>query len=295
MTKSIRIDETLSNAGGYFLNANRLIESGRSDFQSYEVYETQKFGKLFRLDDCFMTSEKDEFFYHENMIHVPLLAAPPAENTLIIGGGDGGSADELCKYQSMKKIVIVELDKKVIDLARKYFKSIHHDVLDDPRVEIRIEDGLQYVRQFAPAHNLKFDFIVLDLTDPVGPAEALYSTQFFSDCKELLTESGALSLHIGSPIFKPDAVLQILANLKHVFRHVTPYFVNVPLYGTLWGMACASDVVNPKQLTSEEVDARIKKESISDLNFLNGDVYKGIMALPNYLKSLIDISTLPPK
>ena len=288
MTKLIRIDESLSAAGGYFLNADRLIESGHSEFQAYEVYDTTRFGTLFRLDGCFMTSERDEFFYHENMIHVPLLAAHPARRALIIGGGDGGSAEELCKYRSMTQIVLVELDGKVIDIARRYFESIHHGKLDDPRVEIRIEDGLRYVRDIAPALNQPFDFIVLDLTDPVGPAAELYTARFFADCKRLLTDGGALSLHIGSPIFKPENVRQILANLRSVFSIVTPYFVNVPLYGTLWGMACASDTVNPRTMTADAVEARIQKESLLDLQFLNGDAYASLMALPNYLRKLTD-------
>ncbi len=282
-----RLLEELNENGGFYFRAGKLLESGASEYQEYEVWETPQFGKLFRLDGYFMTSEKDEFFYHENLIHVPAITHPGPASALVIGGGDGGSAEELFKHPSMKRVVLVELDAKVIEIARAHLQSVHRGALDDPRLELRIEDGLNYVRNVAPAAGTRFDLIVLDLTDPIGPAEALYGAEFFKDCKTLLTPKGAITLHIGAPIFQPERVLQIRDNLCAAFTNVFPYFLYIPLYGSQWGMACAADGLDPTALSPAEVDRRVAERGISDLQYYNGAVHCAQFALPNYLRHLL--------
>lgn len=279
--------EELSADAGFFVKGGRLIESGESEYQAYEVWDTPQYGKLFRLDGFFMTSERDEFFYHENLIHVPCIAQAAPRRALIIGGGDGGSAEELLKYPTMERVVLVELDGKVIDIAREHFASVHRGSLDDPRLELRIEDGLRYVREIAPASGEQFDLIVLDLTDPIGPAEALYTSRFFGECKALLSEQGAMTLHIGAPVFQPARLRQLVDNLRAVFSTVSPYFMYIPLYGSQWGMAVASDGLDPKALTATEVDQRISARSLGNLQYYNGDMHVAQFALPNYLRSLL--------
>ena len=287
MSDKIRIDEELGVSGGHFLYATRLIEKTQTEYQEVEVYNTDLFGKLFKLDGYFMTSEVDEFLYHENMIHVPLMPNAAPKSALIIGGGDGGSAEELLKYPSMQKVVMVELDKKVVDIAKEHLERVHHNAFDDPRLQLLIEDGLKYVREIAPESGLTFDLIVLDLTDPIGPSEALYTEQFFNDCKKLLTKEGTISLHIGSPIFTPDLPKSLLVKLRKVFKQVTPYLVYIPLYGTLWGMACASDGISPASIPPEKVDQKIANTPLTHLQFLNDQTYQGLFAIPNYLKPVL--------
>ena len=279
--------EALNEDAGHYLRKGRLIEAGETPYQSYEVWETPGFGRLFRLDGYFMTSERDEFFYHENLIHVPCVAHPAPRSALIIGGGDGGSADELFKHPSMTRVVLVELDDKVVDIARKHLPTVHNGSLDDPRVELRFADGLVYVRETAPAEGSRFDLIVLDLTDPIGPAEALYTEAFFEDCKRLLTEHGALSLHIGAPVFQPERVRDLVTRLRKVFRHVAPHFHYIPLYGSLWGMACAADSLDPTALDAATVDARIAERALPALQYYNGQTHHASFAQPNYLKQLL--------
>lgn len=276
--------EALSEGAGFYIRGGRLIESGQSEFQAYEVWDTPEFGKLFRLDGYFMTSERDECFYHENLIHVPCIAHPEPRSALIIGGGDGGSAEELLKYPAMSRVVLVELDRKVIDLARQYFAAVHRGALDDPRLDLRIEDGLRYVRDSASAGGARFDLIVLDLTDPIGPAEALYTESFFADCKALLTAHGAMTLHIGAPFHQLARLDQLVSRLRAVFPKVSPYFMYIPLYGSQWGMAVAADRLDPTQLTPAEVDQRLAARGIGDLQHYNGKVHQAQFALPNYLR-----------
>ena len=279
--------ELVSEDAGYFLRGARLLEAGRSEWQAYEVWETPRFGKLFRLDGCFMTSERDEFYYHENLIHVPGVAHPGLRRALILGGGDGGSADELLKYPGIERIVIAELDAKVVELSRRHLGAVHHGALDDARVEVRIGDGMKYVHEDGPAAGERYDLIVLDLTDPVGPAEALYAADFFAACKALLAEGGALTLHIGTPVFQPERVRELVDRLRRVFAKVRPYFLYIPLYGSLWGMACASDTLDPAALGAEEVNRRLATRAIRELQYFNGAVHCAQFALPNHLRVLL--------
>lgn len=279
--------EPLCEDAGHYLRGGRLLEAGRSPWQSYEVWETPRFGRLFRLDGCFMSSERDEFHYHENLVHVPGIAHPGPRNALILGGGDGGSAEELLKYGTMRRVVIVELDAQVVALARRYLHGVHHGALDDPRVELRIGDGLDYVRAQRAAGGERYDLIVLDLTDPVGPAAALHTADFFAACRGLLAAGGLLSLHLGTPVFQPARVREIVRSLRSVFDCVRPYFLYIPLYGSLWGLASASDGIDPAALTADEVDRRLLARGVTGLQHLNGAVQCAQFALPNHLRSLL--------
>lgn len=281
------IFEWLNDDAGYFFRAGRLIERGRSTWQDYEVWDTPQLGRLYRLDGCFMSSERDEFHYHENIIHVPAIAHPGPRTALIIGGGDGGSADELFKYPTMERVVLVELDQKVIDIARAHLQTVHNGALDDPRLDIRIGDGLHYVMEDGPAAGDRYDLIVLDLTDPVGPAAALYAEDFFRACGALLAPGGALALHLGAPAFQPARVRELVQRLRAVFALVRPYFLYIPLYGSLWGLATASATLDPRTIAAAEVDRRIVERGIGALQHYNGEVHRAQFALPNHLRSLL--------
>jgi len=275
--------EYLTNEWGFFIKSKREYERFRSPYQSVEVHETEPFGKLFRLDGRFMTSEQDEFFYHENLVHIAAITHPQPERALIVGGGDGGSAEELLKHPSIKKIVLAEIDVAVVDIARKYLESVHRGSLDDPRLELRIGDGFQYVRDSTEL----FDLIVLDLTDPGGPSLELYTPEFYRACAARLTSLGAMTLHIASPVAHPDRIRQTLVSLRSAFSIVTPYLVSVPLYGGLWMMACCSAGLDPRRMTTVEVDRRVAQRGLRDLHYYNGEMHRASLALPNFVRALV--------
>lgn len=281
-----RFWERLSEATGYTYDLE-LIEAGESRYQKYEVGVSPLYGRMFRLDGCAMTSEADEFIYHENLIHVPALAHPAPQRALIIGGGDGGSADELLKYPTMAAIDLVELDEAVVQLSRRYFEAVHHGALDHSKVHIQIEDGLKFVAERAERGEERYDLIVLDLTDPQGPAEALYERPFFEQCAQLLGEQGLLSLHIGPPDHQPQRVQALMARLRSVFQFVYPHFHYIPIYGALWGLAAASQDIDCGALTAAEVDRRIAERGIGELRYLDGETYRARGVLPRYLKALL--------
>jgi spermidine synthase len=247
------------------------------------VHDTVPFGRLFRLDGHFMTSEKDEFFYHENLVHPAALTHPKPARALIVGGGDGGSAEELLKHPSIESVTLAEIDASVVAISRKYLPSVHGGAFDDPRLTLRIGDGFDYVRSGLG----RYDLIVLDLTDPGGPSEALYTTDFYRACAARLEPDGAMTLHIASPVAHPERIRGTLSALRQVFPVVTPYLTSIPLYGGLWMMACAGATLDPRKLDGGEIDRRIAARGIAKLRYYNGDMHRAALALPNFVRDLV--------
>jgi spermidine synthase len=289
---TVWIDEPISPDARLQLAVTREIARMQTPFQSLTAYETVRFGKLFQLDGANMTSEGDEFFYHENLVHPPLIAMPAPRKALIIGGGDGGALEEILKHPSVERVVVAELDAAVIDFARAHFQSIHHGAFDDRRVELHIGDGAAYLARSME----QFDLIALDLTDPEGPAEALYSTAFFEHAKARLYPHGCLALHIGSPVFHPDRVRSLHARLKQTFSLVRVALVYVPIYGALWAMAYASANTDPTALSLENVNARIVARNLEDkgraLQYYNANTHFGMFSLPNFVIRLFEVDSM---
>jgi spermidine synthase len=285
------IFDWLNAHSGYGFTASRRLQTLDSPYQRVEVFDTPQFGKLFRLDGRLMTSEREEFFYHECMTHPALLAHPNPQSVLVIGGGDGGSSEEIFKHPSVKRVVMAELDAAVIDVARQHLGQIHKGALDDPRLEIRIGDGYEYVKNATE----KFDLIVLDLTDPDTPAFHLYSEEFFRLCRERLNPGGMLTLHLGTPVYAPETVRKNAASLRRVFKQVHPLALFIPLYGSLWCLGIASDSTNPRLMTADAIAARLRERRIGGLRYYNAEVHGGLFALPTFVKALTDPSQEPAR
>ncbi len=283
MDNSRYLAERLTPDFGFYLREAQLLAQKQSPWQHIEVFDNPLFGRVMRIDGCFMTSERDEFFYHEPMIHLPALAHPGPRSALVVGGGDGGAVEELLKYPTMERVVLAELDADVVDLARTWLGKIHKGALDDPRMELRLGDA----RGLIESGSERFDQIVLDLTDPFGPALDLYTVEFYQACQRTLLPGGVLSLHMGSPIHLPGSMARIAASLQQAFPIVRPYLQYVPLYGTLWCMAMASDSTDPALLSSAEVDTRIAERGLQDLQLYNGATHQALLAQPNFVRELL--------
>jgi spermidine synthase len=279
---SEKIFERLNDASGVYFEGT-LVERRQTPFQLLEVYDTPELGRIFRLDGFNMTSERDEFFYHENLVHPAAVAHPDPKRALVIGGGDGGSSEELLKHSTLERVHMAELDPDVIEVAKRHFAKVHRNAFDDPRLEVTVGDGLAYLRRTA----VRYDLVSMDLTDPVGPSMELYSPATFALAKGAMAPGGALTLHMGSPISHPQRVRSTLDSLRQVFERVAPYFVHIPLYGSTWGFACASDTLDPRSLTPAQVDDVIRRRGIGDLQYYNGDTHRAAFALPNYVRALL--------
>jgi spermidine synthase len=173
------------------------LQTLQTPYQKLELLQTPQFGKVLRLDDCFMTSEGEEFFYHEALVHPAAMAHPAPRKALILGGGDGGAAEELLKHPSIERVVLAELDEAVVQFSRQHLQAVHRGALDDARVEVCIGDGLALME----ATDERFDLALMDLTDPDTPASALYAPDSLARMKRVLAPGGALVLHLGSPVF----------------------------------------------------------------------------------------------
>lgn len=277
-----KIHEKLTDASGVYFDAT-LVERHQTAFQLLEVYETPELGRIFRLDGANMTSERDEFLYHEPLVHPASIAHPNPRQALVIGGGDGGSAEEFLKHATIERVHMAELDPEVIAVSKAQFSRVHRGAFDDPRLVVTVGDGLAYLQET----RVRYDVIAMDLTDPVGPSMALYSRETFALAKRAMADGSALVLHVGSPFFHPQRVRATIDNLRAVFKVVAPYFVHIPLYGAWWGFACASDSLDPRTLSVDEADRRIAARGLRDLQFYNGEMHRAIFAQPNYVRALL--------
>jgi len=276
------IFDWLNADAGYGFTARERLQTLQSPYQRIEVYDTQQFGRLFRLDGRLMTSEGEEFFYHECMTHPAMLAHPNPQSVLVIGGGDGGSCEEIFKHPSVQRVVMAELDEAVIDISKRYLGAIHRGAFDDPRLTVQIGDGFDFVRSTKE----RFDLIVLDLTDPDTPAFHLYSEQFFRMCAGILNPGGMLTLHLGSPVFQQSTVRKNADALRRVFAQVHPLALYIPLYGSLWCLALASDTVNPRAVATRSIAARMRERRIADLRYYNPELHEALFVLPNFVRGL---------
>jgi spermidine synthase len=177
---------------------------------------------------------------------------------------------------------MVELDGRVVEIAKEHFGAIHRGVFDNPKLRLLIEDGLKYLAETKE----KFDHIALDLPDPIGPATALYEETFFRDCKRALAAGGVLTLHMGSPWSRPDRVKMLYGRLAKMFKIARPYTMFIPLYGCLWSMCACSDSTDVAAVNSGEIDIRIGNRGLSHLQYYNGAAHQALFALPNFVREL---------
>ncbi len=225
-TKDVRLE----------VRASKLLFSGKSKYQKIEVVENNTYGRVLFLDGTFQLTERDEFIYHEMLAHIALFSLENPKNILIIGGGDGGLARECLKHNP-DEISLVEIDEMVVDISRKYLPTLSIS-FKDKRVKIVIDDGAEFVRK----SEKKFDTVLVDSTDPVGPASVLFTEQFYRDVKKVLKEGGILGAQTGTPFLYPDHLSMAYSNLKKVFKYVDVYIATVPTYpSSIWSFTFASD------------------------------------------------------
>lgn len=259
------------------------LQTLQTPYQKLELLQTPQFGKVLRLDDRFMTSEGEEFFYHEALVHPAAMAHPAPRKALILGGGDGGAAEELLKHPSIERVVLAELDEAVVQFSRQHLQAVHRGALDDARVEVCIGDGLALME----ATDERFDLALMDLTDPDTPASALYAPDSLARMKRVLAPGGALVLHLGSPVFHGPQVAELVRSLRQQFAVVRCYGLYIPLYGAYWGLAVASDELDPLELKAQQVAERLRQRRVRDLQYYNEQVHGALFALPNYYRELL--------
>jgi spermidine synthase len=261
----------------------RLVARVNSPYQLIEVWDTDQLGRLFTLDGRPMTSTGDEFIYHECMVHPIALAHPSPRTALVLGGGDGGAARQLLRHPGIERIVVAELDAEVVRLTREHLPAVCGGAFDDPRVELVIGDAAHYVAHcvahcVAAAAPAQFDLVVFDLTPPDSPAAGLYTPAFYTQLKRAMRPSAALSLHLGSPYFHARRVAGLLDDLHAAFGIVRTMHTFVPLYGSLWMMASASDTLDPAALAIDTLTERLATRGIDSLKHYDPAMHAGLFS-----------------
>ena len=279
--------EPLNDSTGFYVKAARQVGEWQTRFHTLAVFDTPHYGRVFRLDGWNMTSEREEFVCHENLVHPALSAHTAPKKALILGGGDGGAAEEALKHPSIEQVTLCEADAELLRIAKEHFFAVHRGAFDNPKLRLVVGDGMKFVRE---THE-RFDLIVLDQHPPAGPAAPLHAAEFLQHCRAALAPGGALVLHLGAPVAQPERVAEIAQRLNGVFRIVRPYMMYVPLYGAQWAMAVCSDKLDPKSITADEIDRRIEQRKLHDLRFYNGETHEGVFALPNFVRELV----VPPR
>ena len=198
------------------LRVERVLHQAKTDHQDLLLFENPLFGRVLSLDGIVQTTERDEFFYHEMLVHVPVLAHGAVERALIVGGGDGGALEELLKHPGLRAATLVEIDQSVIDFSKAHLTAICGQAFDDPRLELVIADGLAWVAE-QKGQREPFDLILIDSTDPVGPGEVLFTESFYADCAGLLAEGGLVVTQNAVPFTEPESLAKPTAALGRSF------------------------------------------------------------------------------
>ncbi len=266
----------------FSIRVEKHIESVQSDFQKIDVFQTPEFGKVLVIDGFIMLTEKDEFIYHEMITHVPMTVNPDIKSILVIGAGDGGTVRELTRYESVEKIDMVEIDKKVVDVCMEHIPQTASK-LNDKRVNLYFEDGLKFVK----AKNNEYDLIIVDSTDPIGPGFELFTREFYENCFNALRSDGILVNQHESPYYKREAEAMQLAHkkIKTVFPIASVYQAHIPTYGSgHWLFGFASKKYDPVE------NINVNKWNLAGLTtrYYNTNIHKGAFALPNYVIDLLN-------
>ncbi len=255
-------------------------KSYNSSLQQIEVLDSIQYGKVLVIDGVIQTSEIDEFIYHEMITHIPMLSHPNPENILVIGGGDGGVVRELSKYSNVK-ITLVEIDEKVIQVAKEEFPEISAS-LNNKNVTIINEDGSKFIKR----NHHEYDIIIIDSSEPISHSANLFSKEFYCNVKKALKNNGIVTLQSESPLINLELIISIRKLLLSIFKIVEHYFAPMPTYPTgLWSFTYASSKYKPKILKD-------KKLLLPKLNnkYLNEEIFKASFAMPNFVKEALKCS-----
>jgi len=276
--------ETLYQGYGQSLSLDKVLYEIKSDHQHLLIFENHQFGTVLALDGVVQTTQRDEFVYHEMLTHVPIMAHGAVRRVLIIGGGDGGILREVCRHPEIEHITQVEIDQAVIDMCRQYLPGHSDGAYEDPRANIVIGDGFDFVQ----TTNQTFDLIISDSTDPQGPGEVLFSKDFYAGCKRCLKPGGILVTQNGVAFMQLDELRNTAQRLKPLFNDWTFYGAAVPTYvGGIMAFAWASDSPGPRQLDLTTLEQRWQARKVPT-RYYTPALHHGAFALPRYILDEID-------
>ena len=257
-----------------------ILYENHSEFQHTQVVDSHEYGRMLLLDGIVQTTEKDEFIYHEMMVHVPILSHPNPERILIIGGGDGGILREVLKHSSVSSVTMVEIDSEVIDLCQEYLPMINAGAFEDERTNLVINDGAVFIKETKD----KFDVIIFDSPDPIGPARVLFSEEFYSNLQDHMTSNGILVRQTGSIHLQSDEQREAYGLLAGVFSYTEPFVFAVPTYvGGFFSAMFSSDSINPLNMDISILEERVARNRL-ETRYYNPGIHIGAFHVPRFFK-----------
>ncbi len=276
--------EKINNNVGQFFKINKIILKKKTKYQNIFIFENKKIGKILAIDNIVQTTSYDEFIYHEMICLIPILSHENPKNILIIGGGDGGCLKEIIKIKCIKKITLVELDKKIIKYSKKYLKEIHQDSFYNKKVKIIIDDGFKFIQK----NKKKFDIIIIDSTDAIGPGKILFSEEFYNNCKISLKKNGIIVGQNGTYIYQKKNIVNNIKIFKKLFKFSGLYQAPIPTYygGNMffiWG----SNNTNLKKINLNYLN---KQLPFSKFKYYNSSIHINSFYLPQFLLNKLNIT-----
>jgi spermidine synthase len=269
-------EETWRDSSRFGLRVLRVLFTEQSPCQKIEILDTRDWGRVLALDGAFMTSEADEFFYHEMLVHPVLVTATSIRSVLIIGGGDGGAAREVLRHPEVERCLLVELDERVVWACQAHLPTLG-TAWNDPRLELLFGDGADYVQSAGE----RFDVILVDGCDPQGPAARLFAPDFFAACRQALSTGGVLGLQSGSPFLMPDTFSSTRRSLCMHFERVRPFFGPAPLYAAgPWSYMHCSSSADPLR-----IDAARAARLDGVTRYWSPAIHEGAFAVPAYIRT----------
>lgn len=256
----------------------RVVHSHKSEFQQIDIFDSVEYGRMLALDGKVQSTVKDEFVYHESLVHPAMLAHPEPKSVLIIGGGEGGTLREVFRHPSVARAVMVDIDSAVIECSRKHMPELSKGAFDDGRAEIVIGDG----RKFLEGCSDKFDVLIVDVTDPLegGPAARLYTEEFYRAAFKAVGKGGVIVTQASSTYYSTACFATIARTVGKVFGTAGGYHVWVPAYDSMWGFVYGTRGKDPKAMGPEAIETELKRRKIRGLKFYDGAVHRALFALP---------------
>jgi len=279
------VEETLHDGFRVRLKADQVLFDSETEHQQLIIFENEDFGRVMMLDGVVQLSTKDEFVYHEMMAHVPLFAHGQAKKVLIVGGGDGGVLREVLRHAQVESATLCEIDRSVIDLCREHFPQVSAGAYDDPRTNVVIADGTKFVAET----DERFDVILVDSTDPIGPGAVLFTEAFYTDCKRALTPGGILVTQNGLPFLQGPELKESATYFRDLFADAFAYVATTPSYfGGSMSYGWATDDKTLRHHALEEIKRRYETAGKFPTRYWRPEMQLAAFALPTYIRELVE-------
>ena len=279
------VEETLHDGFRVRLTADTVLFDSQTEHQRLVIFENEDFGRVMMLDGVVQVATRDEFVYHEMMAHVPLFAHGKARKVLIVGGGDGGVLREVLRHPEVKSVTLCEIDRSVIDLCREHFPDISLGAYDDKRTRVVIADGTKFVAET----QTRFDVILVDSTDPIGPGAVLFTKEFYADCRRALKPGGVLVTQNGLPFLQGPELAQSARYFRKLFKDAFAYVATTPSYfGGSMSYGWATDNKALRQHSSKKIARRYKKAGSFKTRYWSPQMQMAAFALPIYIRELVE-------